>query len=77
MHPQTQNELIKSRAAALNALSTAVVSIGVIAPLAAFAYGTLPSATSLAPLYKFAAIFFGAGFLLHILAELVLTELTP
>jgi hypothetical protein len=77
MHPQTQNELIKSRAAALNALSTAVVSIGVIAPMAAFAFGSLPSSTSLTDVYKFAATFFGAGFLLHVLAELVLTELLP
>jgi hypothetical protein len=77
MDPQTHNELIKSRASVLNALCTAVVSIGVIAPVAAFAYGSLPPSTSVADVYKFAATFFAAGLLLHVLAELVLTDLVP
>jgi uncharacterized integral membrane protein len=77
MDPQTHNELIKSRASVLNGLCTAVVSIGVIAPVAALAYGSLPSSALVADVYKFAATFFGIGLALHALAELVLTELVP
>jgi hypothetical protein len=74
MDPTVFNEILKLRAAWLNALATATISIGVIAPVAAFLYGSTHLAASVYDMAILIGAFISVGWLLHLLAQLVLTD---
>jgi hypothetical protein len=55
----------------------AVISIGVIAPAVALVYGTLPTSASVDGIFQFVGTFFALGVFLHLMAEVVLSEMVP
>jgi hypothetical protein len=75
MNPTIINEILKLRASWLNTLAAATISIGVIAPIAAFLYGSTQPTASVYDMAILTGAFVSAGWFLHLSAQLVLTEL--
>jgi len=71
----TRNERIKLLATALNNVGVAILAAAVIAPAAAFLYGTSHAGTGHWWLFSGAWLAMGVG--LHVLAQLALGRLTP
>jgi hypothetical protein len=75
MDPTVVNEIVKLRASWLNTLAAATISIGVIAPVAAFLYGSTQLTASVYDMTILAGAFVSAGWFLHVSAQYVLTEM--
>jgi len=74
MDPTVFNEILKLRASWLNTLATATISIGVIAPVAAFLYGSTQLTVPVSDMVILIEAFISVGWLLHVLAQFMLTN---
>jgi hypothetical protein len=56
----------------LNTLATAIMTAGTFVPLAQFVYGILPATADITLIYGSGVICIGAGWIIHLLAQVLL-----
>jgi hypothetical protein len=72
---EIRNEHRKLAASAINSLATAIITGGTFAPLVQYLFEVLPASTSPWLIYGSGAISIGAGFLMHLTANLFMRDL--